>query len=197
MSNRSDLNLYIARLQQRLRLGAWLRGAAIFTGTALSLTIVLVFILSRFAFPAHGVTAARLAVFLGLAAAAAFGAALPLIHLTCQEAVRNAEFTKVLAKVMHRPAFFVAPAFALRMAMGEMADALLLEGQRTRSEAIADESYRRQERAFGRWARTVSLPGRVDNTRVTADLANGLLTVTLPKVEEPHPRQIAITATGM
>lgn len=91
MSNRSDLNLYIARLQQRLRLGAWLRGAAIFTGTALSLTVVLVFILSRFAFPAHGVTAARLAVFLGLAAAAAFGAALPLIHLTCQEAVRNAE----------------------------------------------------------------------------------------------------------
>ena len=57
MSNRSDLNLYIARLQQRLRLGAWLRGAAIFTGTALSLTVVLVFILSRFvAFPAHGVT---------------------------------------------------------------------------------------------------------------------------------------------
>jgi DNA-directed RNA polymerase subunit F len=91
MSNRSDLNLYIARLQQRLRLGAWLRGAAIFTGTALSLTVVLVFILSRFAFPAHGVTAARLAVFLGLAAAAAFGAALPLIHSTCQEAVRNAE----------------------------------------------------------------------------------------------------------
>lgn len=66
MSNRSDLNLYIARLQQRLRLGAWLRGAAIFTGTALSLTVVLVFILSRFAFPAHGVTAARWVVFLGL-----------------------------------------------------------------------------------------------------------------------------------
>jgi HSP20 family protein len=75
-------------------------------------------------------------------------------------------------------------------------ETLLLEGQRTRPEPIDDESYRRQERAFGRWARTVSLPERVDNTRVTADLANGLLTVTLPKVEEPHPRQIAITATG-
>jgi len=38
MSKRNELNSYIARLQQRLRLGAWLRGAAIFTGTALFVT---------------------------------------------------------------------------------------------------------------------------------------------------------------
>ena len=44
--------------------------------------------------------------------------------------VRNAEFTRVLAKVLHRPAIFPAPAFALRLAVGEMADALLLASQR-------------------------------------------------------------------
>jgi uncharacterized protein (TIGR01777 family) len=44
--------------------------------------------------------------------------------------VRNAEFTKVLARVLHRPAIFPAPAFALRLALGEMADALLLSSQR-------------------------------------------------------------------
>jgi hypothetical protein len=55
MSNHDELNAYIARLQQRLRLGAWLRGAAIFTGTALSVTVVLVLVLNHFAFPAHGV----------------------------------------------------------------------------------------------------------------------------------------------
>ena len=44
--------------------------------------------------------------------------------------VRNADFTKVLARVLRRPAIFPAPAFALRLALGEMADALLLSSQR-------------------------------------------------------------------
>jgi len=44
--------------------------------------------------------------------------------------VRNADFTKVLARVLQRPAIFPAPAFALRVALGEMADSLLLASQR-------------------------------------------------------------------
>ena len=47
------------------------------------------------------------------------------VNVVAPEPVRNAEFTKILAAVMHRPAIFAAPAFALRMALGEMADALL------------------------------------------------------------------------
>jgi len=47
------------------------------------------------------------------------------INLVAPRAVRNSDFTKSLAKVMHRPAIFAAPAFALRLAMGEMADTLL------------------------------------------------------------------------
>jgi uncharacterized protein (TIGR01777 family) len=45
-------------------------------------------------------------------------------------AVRNWEFTRVLAGVLRRPALFPAPAFALRLALGEMADDLLLSSQR-------------------------------------------------------------------
>src|SRR3984957_13706050 len=44
--------------------------------------------------------------------------------------VRNAEFTRVLAGVLHRPAIFAAPRIVLRLAVGEMADALLLASQR-------------------------------------------------------------------
>jgi uncharacterized protein len=47
------------------------------------------------------------------------------INLVAPNAMRNADFTKVLAKIMHRPAVFGAPAFVLRMVMGEMAEALL------------------------------------------------------------------------
>ncbi len=91
MSKRNELNSYIARLQQRLRLGAWLRGAAIFTGTALIVTVALVLLLNHYAFPAHGVTGARLALLAALIAVAGFGIALPLARLTRARAVREAE----------------------------------------------------------------------------------------------------------
>jgi len=91
MSKQNELNSYIARLQQRLRLGAWLRGAAIFTGTALIVTVALVLLLNHYAFPAHGVTGARLTLLAALAAVAGFGLALPLVRLTRASAVREAE----------------------------------------------------------------------------------------------------------
>jgi uncharacterized protein len=44
--------------------------------------------------------------------------------------VTNAEFSRVLGRVLGRPSWLPAPAFALRLLLGEMADALLLAGQR-------------------------------------------------------------------
>ena len=55
--------------------------------------------------------------------------------------VRNAEFTKALATAMHRPALFPAPAFALRLALGEMADALLLSSQRVLPQDLQKLGY--------------------------------------------------------
>jgi uncharacterized protein (TIGR01777 family) len=51
-------------------------------------------------------------------------------NLTAPEPVTNEAFTRALAEAVRRPAFLRAPAFALRLALGEMADALLLSGQR-------------------------------------------------------------------
>jgi uncharacterized protein (TIGR01777 family) len=55
--------------------------------------------------------------------------------------VRNSEFTAVLARTLHRPALFPAPAFALRLALGEMADALLLVSQRVTPSKLMDSRY--------------------------------------------------------
>lgn len=52
------------------------------------------------------------------------------LNLVAPNPVRNAEFTRVLAGVLHRPAMFAVPPFALRLALGEMGDALLLASQR-------------------------------------------------------------------
>jgi len=91
MSKRNELNSYIGRMRQRLILAAWLRGAAIFTGTALTVTVALVLLLNQLAFASRGLTGARLALFIALAAAAAFGIALPLVRLTRAHAVHKAE----------------------------------------------------------------------------------------------------------
>lgn len=59
-------------------------------------------------------------------------AAGPLVA-AAPEPVTNSHFTQTLARVLHRPAFLPAPAFVLRLALGEMADALLLASTRARS----------------------------------------------------------------
>ena len=52
------------------------------------------------------------------------------INLTAPSPVTNREFAGALAHALHRPALAPAPAFALRMMLGEMADAMILSGQR-------------------------------------------------------------------
>jgi uncharacterized protein (TIGR01777 family) len=52
------------------------------------------------------------------------------VNLAAPNPVTNSEFARTLGQVLHRPAVLPAPAFALRLLLGEMADALVLGGQR-------------------------------------------------------------------
>ena len=61
-------------------------------------------------------------------------------NMTAPQPVTNAEFTRTLARVLHRPAIFAAPALVLRLAMGERAS-LLLEGQRVLPTRLAAAGY--------------------------------------------------------
>lgn len=64
------------------------------------------------------------------------------LNVVAPEPVINAEFTKVLAAALHRPAILPAPAFALRAALGrEMADALLLSSQRVVPKKLMSAKY--------------------------------------------------------
>ena len=91
MSNQLELNSYIAQLRKRLRLDAWLRGATIFSGTALVVTVGLVLVLNHLAFPDRGLLVARLLILVALGVAATLGIALPLMRLTHARAVHTAE----------------------------------------------------------------------------------------------------------
>lgn len=52
------------------------------------------------------------------------------VNATAPNPVTNAEFARALGRALHRPAFMPAPGFALSLVLGEMADSLLLSGQR-------------------------------------------------------------------
>ena len=64
------------------------------------------------------------------------------MNVVAPQPVPNVEFTRALAQALHRPALFPAPAFALRLAMGEMADALLLSSQRVKPQNLQQLGYR-------------------------------------------------------
>jgi uncharacterized protein (TIGR01777 family) len=64
------------------------------------------------------------------------------VNVVAPGPVRNAEFTRELARTLHRPALFPAPAFALRLVLGEMADALLLSSQRVVPQKLHQLGYR-------------------------------------------------------
>lgn len=57
----------------------------------------------------------------------------------------------------------------------------------------ASEQYHRVERGHGAFSRTFHLPIPVDADRITADLRDGVLTVTCPKAPEGGGRRIPIT----
>jgi uncharacterized protein len=67
-----------------------------------------------------------------------------IYNAVAPEPVRNAEFAKTLGSVLGRPAFMPAPAAALRLALGEMADALLLSSQRVAPVRVTAEGFRFQ-----------------------------------------------------
>ncbi|MCX7869239.1 MAG: Hsp20/alpha crystallin family protein [Terrimicrobiaceae bacterium] len=70
--------------------------------------------------------------------------------------------------------------------------ALTISGERKQeSEKREGESFR-QERLFGSFSRTVSLPAPVQGDKVRASYKDGVLTVTLPKAEEARPKKIAV-----
>lgn len=64
------------------------------------------------------------------------------LNLTAPNPVPNAEFARALGAALHRPALVPAPAFALRLLLGKMADALVLGGQRVLPEKALSLGFR-------------------------------------------------------
>jgi len=73
---------------------------------------------------------------------------------------------------------------------------ITLRGERHFEKKEESDNYHRVERAYGSFTRSFTLPNTVTAEGATADYANGVLRVSLPKREETKARRIEIKANG-
>lgn len=64
------------------------------------------------------------------------------VNCVAPDAATNAEFTIALGRVLSRPTLLPAPGFALKLALGEMAQELLLSGQRVEPKKLIESGFR-------------------------------------------------------
>ena len=69
---------------------------------------------------------------------------------------------------------------------------LTMKGTRTGPEGVPEERFRRHERFRGFWQRSFTIPERVDEENLRAEMRDGILTVHLPKAQELRPRRIPV-----
>ena len=113
-----------------------------------------------------------------------------------RESSRSAGWTPALDLHQDKDALFVhaeLPGMRKEDVTLSLHDGVLtLSGERRPAQADDARTTVRNERFFGRFERSITLPAPVDATRVSASYENGILTVTLPKAEAAKPRQIEI-----
>ncbi|MEO6728333.1 MAG: Hsp20/alpha crystallin family protein, partial [Candidatus Dojkabacteria bacterium] len=67
-----------------------------------------------------------------------------------------------------------------------------LEGKLKEETENKDEGYLMQEYREGSFKRMITLPGEVDHEKIEAELVDGVLKLTLPKLPEVMPKRIEI-----
>lgn len=71
-------------------------------------------------------------------------------------------------------------------------DVLTIKGHREQKEEIDEENYFTQECFWGDFSRSIVLPASVDTGKISADFKDGVLTITIPKVEKVKSKVIRI-----
>ncbi|MDD8012936.1 MAG: Hsp20/alpha crystallin family protein [Acidobacteriota bacterium] len=72
-------------------------------------------------------------------------------------------------------------------------ETLTLRGERKQEEETKNENCHRLERSYGLFERSFTIPKNVDAKKIDAELKDGILLLTIPKVEEAKTKAIPIT----
>ncbi|MHB9028076.1 MAG: Hsp20/alpha crystallin family protein [Candidatus Latescibacterota bacterium] len=69
---------------------------------------------------------------------------------------------------------------------------LTVSGERRNERKVKEEGYRSIERHYGRFERSFGLGDTVDADKISAAYKDGIMTITLPKLEKVKPREISV-----
>ena len=71
-------------------------------------------------------------------------------------------------------------------------ETLTISGSRSEEALPEGAEYRRRERSYGEFTRSIELPFRIDAGSVEANFTNGVLNINLPRLPEEKPRKITV-----
>jgi HSP20 family protein len=69
---------------------------------------------------------------------------------------------------------------------------LTIHGEKKKETEEKDKNYFRNERHYGTFQRTFTLPSNVRGDVIEANFANGVLTIEIPKAEDAKPKEIEV-----
>jgi HSP20 family protein len=72
---------------------------------------------------------------------------------------------------------------------------LTLRGERKFNKETKKENFHRIERAYGTFSRSFTLPGTINQEKISADYKDGILRISMPKREETKPKQIKVAVS--
>jgi HSP20 family protein len=76
-------------------------------------------------------------------------------------------------------------------------DTLTIKGEHQEEKETKEEQYWLKERHYGSFSRSITIPVEVKSEKAEASFENGVLTLTMPRVEEVKPKQIKVKAKAM
>jgi HSP20 family protein len=71
-------------------------------------------------------------------------------------------------------------------------ESITIKGKREKEEKIKTDNYIHQECYWGRFSRTIILPQEIDPDKAQANIKNGVLKVTLPKISKTKTKKLKI-----
>jgi HSP20 family protein len=71
-------------------------------------------------------------------------------------------------------------------------DSITIEGARSEASRINSDSYVLQELYWGKFSRLLALPAEVEPDHATATERNGLLTITIPKIDKKKQKKVKV-----
>ncbi len=69
---------------------------------------------------------------------------------------------------------------------------LTISGERKLEKETKEAKFHRMERTYGKYFRSFTLPGKINENKIDAEFKDGQLIITVPKAEEAKPKEIPI-----